>query len=57
MKEKKITWIKALGIVATFIGIGAELVSDWVEDQKTEQTIKEEVRKALAEEQETSEES
>ena len=59
MKEKKFTLIKILGIVATVIGGGATLLSDWVSEKETEQMIEEKVNEALdkREKAETTEES
>ena len=41
-------WIKVLGIVATAIGMGATLLTDWVNDKKTDEKIEEKVNEALA---------
>ena len=50
--------IKILGLAATVFGVGATLISDWVKDQKMNDTIEEKVNKALAErENEDNEES
>lgn len=40
--------IKFIGIAATIIGMGATLLSNWVEDKKMEERIEEEVNNALA---------
>lgn len=40
--------IKALGIAATVIGIGASLLGDFVGDKKLDTKIEEKVAKALA---------
>jgi hypothetical protein len=40
--------IKALGIAATVIGIGASLLSDYVGDKKLDGKVEEQVAKALA---------
>ena len=40
--------IKTLGIVATVIGLGATLVTDWVNDKKMDEKIEKKVNKALA---------
>ena len=40
--------IKILGIAATVIGMGATLVTDWVNDKKTDEKIEEKVNDALA---------
>ena len=40
--------IKTLGIVATVIGLGATLVTDWVNDKKMDEKIEEKVNEALA---------
>lgn len=39
--------IKVLGIVASVIGIGATLLSDWVGDKKLDNTVTEKVAEAL----------
>jgi hypothetical protein len=41
--------IKVLGIAATAIGMGATLVTDWVNDKKMDEKIEEKILKALAE--------
>lgn len=40
--------IKVLGIAATAIGMGATLVTDWVNDRKMSEKIEEKVNEALA---------
>ena len=40
--------IKTLGIVATVVGLGATLVTDWVNDKKMDEKIEEKVNEALA---------
>lgn len=40
--------IKTLGIVATIVGLGATLVTDWVNDKKMDEKIEEKVNEALA---------
>ena len=40
--------IKVLGIAATAIGMGATLITDWVNDKKMDEKIEEKVNKALA---------
>lgn len=40
--------IKILGIAATAIGMGATLVTDWVNDKKMDEKIGEKVIEALA---------
>lgn len=39
--------IKGIGIAATAIGIGASLVSSWVEDKKMDDKIEEKVNEVL----------
>jgi len=39
--------IKILGIAATAIGIGATLVTDWVNDKKMDEKIEQKVIEAL----------
>ena len=40
--------IKILSIAATTIGMGATLVTDWVNDKKTDEKIEQKVNEALA---------
>lgn len=39
--------IKVLGIAATAVGMGATLVTDWVNDKKMDEKIEEKVIEAL----------
>ena len=39
--------IKILGIAATVIGVGATLVTDWVNDKKMDEKIEQKVIEAL----------
>lgn len=48
--------IKILGMVATVIGCGVTLVSNWVSEQNMKQEVKDEVERALSE-RETDQES
>lgn len=45
--NNKSKWIKAIGIVATMIGVGVNLVTDWVNEQKMDEKIEEKVSEAL----------
>ena len=47
MKKEKL--IKLIGFTATIIGLGASLVTDWVNEQKMDEKIEEKVSEALAE--------
>lgn len=40
--------IKVIGMVATLIGIGVNLITDWVDDQKMDEKIDKKVNEALA---------
>ena len=40
--------IKVLGIVTSLIGVGASLVSDWVNERKMEEEIDKKVNEAMA---------
>jgi len=40
--------IKVIGMTATAVGLGATLVSDWVNDKKMDRKIEEKVNEALA---------
>lgn len=47
--NKKDSMIKVIGLAATIIGMGATLLSSWVEDKKMEEMIDTKVNDALAE--------
>lgn len=47
---KKMVPMKAIGIAVTIIGFGVDLLSDWIDEKKQEETIKEEVRKVIRKE-------
>lgn len=47
MKDKS-KMIKAIGILATVIGVGVNLVTDWVNEQKMDERIEEKINEALA---------
>lgn len=40
--------IKVIGMAATLIGIGVNLITDWVDDQKIDEKIDKKVNEALA---------
>lgn len=40
--------IKVIGIVTTIIGVGANLITDWVGEKKMDEKIEEKVNEALA---------
>ena len=40
--------IKILGIAATVVGMGATLLTDWVNEKKMDEKIEEKVNEALA---------
>lgn len=46
--SNKSKWIKAIGVAATVIGVGVNLITDWVNEQKMVEFIGEEVSEALA---------
>lgn len=48
--------IKGIGIAATAIGIGATLITDWVNEQKMNEKIEEKVKEALANQEKEGEE-
>lgn len=54
MKNKS-NAIKVLGLVATLVGMGATLISDWVSEQKMNEMIDEKVNEALAKQKEEEE--
>lgn len=41
--------IKIIGLIASLLGIGASLVSDWVSEKKMDEKISEKVAEAFAE--------
>lgn len=41
--------IKILGVAATIVGVGATLLTDWVNEQKMDEKIEEKINEALAE--------
>jgi hypothetical protein len=47
--------IKILGIAATAIGMAATLVTDWVNDKKTDEKIEQKVNEAFAKREEEEE--
>ena len=47
MDKKKL--IKIVGLLATVIGMGASLATDWANAKKLDETVAEKVAKALAE--------
>lgn len=49
--------IRAVGLAATVLGFGLTLVTEWVDKQETQEMIRDEVEKALAEKNENYEES
>lgn len=40
--------VKLIGFAATAIGLGASLISDWVDEKKMDEKIEEKVNEALA---------
>ena len=40
--------IKVIGLAATIIGFGANILTDWVNDKKMDEKIEEKVHEALA---------
>lgn len=46
--NNKSKWIKAIGVAATVIGVGVNLITDWVNEQKMDEKIEEKVNEALA---------
>lgn len=49
--------VKVLGLVATAVGVGATLLTDWVNEKKMDEKIEEKVNEALAQRDEEDEES
>lgn len=52
----KTGFIKYIGIAATAIGMGATLVTEWVNEQKMNEKIEEKVKEALANQEKEGEE-
>lgn len=48
----KSKFIKILGVTATIIGVGMNLIVDWVNEQKMDEKIEEKVNKALTKKEE-----
>ena len=46
--SNKSKWIKAIGVAATVIGVGVNLITDWENEQKMDEKIEEKVSEALA---------
>lgn len=46
---KGTTLVKVLGIVATTVGVGATILTDWVNERKMEERIDERINEKLAE--------
>jgi len=46
--NNKSKWIKAIGVAATVIGVGVNLITDWVNERKMDEKIEEKVGEALA---------
>ena len=46
--NNKSKWIKAIGVAATVIGVGVNLITDRVDEQKMDEKIAEKVSEALA---------
>lgn len=46
--NNKSKWIKAIGVAATVIGVGVNLITDLVNEQKMYEKIEEKVNEALA---------
>ena len=44
--SNKSKWIKAIGVAATVIGVGVNLITDWVNEQKMDEKIEEKVSEA-----------
>lgn len=47
--NNKLTGMKVVGVIVTVVGLVASLAGAWIDDKKMEETIHEEVMKALAE--------
>lgn len=49
-------FIKAIGLAATVLGLGATLITDWVNEKKMDEMIEEKVSEALARQNENEDE-
>lgn len=49
--------IKGIGLVATVIGMGTSLITDWVNEKKMDEKIEEKVNEALSRRDKNEEES
>lgn len=47
--------VKGIGLAATAVGVGATLVTDWVNDKKMDQKIEDKVNEALSKKKEEGE--
>ena len=47
--------VKCIGLAATAVGVGATLVTDWVNDKKMDQKIEDKVNEALSKKKEEEE--
>lgn len=47
--KNKANWIKILGMAATIIGMGATLLTDWVNDQKMDEKMDEKIAEKIFE--------
>lgn len=47
--------VKGIGLAATVVGVGATLVTDWVNDKKMDQKIEDKVNEALSKKKEEEE--
>lgn len=45
--SNKSKWIKAIGVAATVIGVGVNLITDWVNERKMDEKIEEKISEAL----------
>lgn len=46
--SNKSKWIKSVGVAAAVFGVGVNLITDWVNEQKMDEKIEEKVSEALA---------
>jgi hypothetical protein len=56
MKQKS-KMIKLVGFAVTIIGVGVNLVSDWLDEQKMDEKIEEKINEALIQKNKETEES
>lgn len=47
--SNKSKWIKAIGVAVTVIGVGVNLITDWVNEQKMDEKMDEKIEEKVSE--------